>query len=172
MTGTVLVRDTGAAGPNETPPAPDASAGGGDSAGDGDGSGSGAGSGAKLTPSGVAGFAQAAASVAGRSGAGARDTTRPTLRGLRASFRRGRRANLLRLTPSEDVQLQVSIRRLGRSNDLVTRRAMKLFMRRSARSVRLPVLNLSAGSYRLRVVAIDQAGNKSAPVTLRLRIRR
>jgi hypothetical protein len=173
MTGSVLVNDTGAAGPNEQPPAPDATVGGGSDGGDGSDSGGGGGS-REVTPSGVAGFAAAVASVGsgGQSQGSARDRTRPVLRGLRASFRRGRRSNRLRLSASEDVQLQVTMRRLGRSRDLVTRRAMRVFMRKGARSVRLPVLNLSAGSYRLRVVAVDQAGNRSAPVTLRLRVRR
>jgi plastocyanin len=172
MSGTVLVRDTGAAGPNEQPPAPDAQVGGG---GDGSGSGSGGSgsSGSSGKGAGVAGLAAAAASVAGKaSGSAARDSGRPVLRGLRASFRRGRRSNRLRLTASEDVQLRISLRRLGGARDLVTRRAMRVYMRKGARSVRLPVLNLSAGSYRLRVVAVDQSGNRSAPVTLRLTVRR
>jgi plastocyanin len=177
MSGTVLVNDTGAAGPNEQPPPPDANVGGGtdpgSDAGSDPGPGSGSGGGSSATPSGVVGLAAAAASVAGNAPAqGRRDTTRPVLRGLRASFRRGRRAHRLRLTASEDVQLQVSLRRLGRSNDLVTRRAIRVFMRRGRRSVRLPVLNLSRGRYRLRVVALDQAGNRSTPLTLRVTVRR
>ena len=173
MSGTVLVQDTGAAGPNEQPPAPDATVGGDDS-GSGDPS-SGDSSSGGTSGSGVSGLAAAAASVAdraqGSAQGGRRDTGRPTLSGLRASFRKGRRANRLRLTTSEDVQLQVSMRRLGRSNDLVTRRAMKLYARKGTRSLKLPVLNLSRGTYRLRVVAIDQAGNRSQPITLRLTVR-
>jgi plastocyanin len=173
MSGTVLVNDTGAVGPNEQPPPPDANVGGGTDSGSDPGSDPGSGGGSSATPSGVVGLAAAAASVAGSAPAqSARDTVRPVLRGLRASLRRGRRSHLLRLTTSEDVQLQVSLRRLGRSRDLVTRRALRVFMRRGQRSVRLPVLNLSPGRYRLRVVAIDRAGNRSAPVTLRVTVRR
>lgn len=92
------------------------------------------------------------------------DATAPALAGVHATLRRGRHAGRLRVTVSEDARLDVALRALGRSGDLVTPHRLTLFARAGTSSVRLPTMNLSARRYRLRIVAADRAGNRCAPV--------
>jgi len=82
------------------------------------------------------------------------DATAPALAGVHATLRRGRHAG----------RLDVALRALGRSGDLVTPHRLTLFARAGTSSVRLPTMNLSARRYRLRIVAADRAGNRCAPV--------
>ena len=56
------------------------------------------------------------------------------------------------------------MRALGRSRDLVATRRLTLYARAGTGSLRLPEMNLTARRYRLRVVAADQAGNRSATI--------
>jgi hypothetical protein len=82
---------------------------------------------------------------------------------------RARRGHRLRVVAGEDAMLLVTVQRLRRSRDPVARRSFKLYAREGASTLRLPVMNLAAGRYRLRIVAVDRAGNRSAPRTLTVR---
>ena len=121
--------------------------------------------------------APAAASPADRAAAHApataqKDAVRPALRRVGATLRRGRRSHTLRLTLTEDARLDVTMRAVGSSRDLVTTRRFKLYARQGARTLRLPKMNLTARSYRLRIVAVDRAGNRSAARTVVISLRR
>jgi plastocyanin len=163
MSGTVTVNDIGPAGQNEQAPeveeqprGDDDDAGGAD---DGDAGGTSAG-GDGSSSSGGGPTAQAAAA----------DGTRPALSGLRARLRAGRRAHRLQVTATEDAMLRVRMQRLGRSRDLMRQRSFRLYAREGANALRLPVMRLTAGRYRLRIVAVDRAGNRSAARTMTVRV--
>jgi plastocyanin len=100
--------------------------------------------------------------------AAAPDPTRPALRGVRATLGPRRRSHTLRVTVSEDARLDVAMQALGRSPDLVARRTFTLYARGGTHTLQLPAMNLTARRYRLRIVAVDQAGNRSAARTLRV----
>jgi plastocyanin len=169
MAGTVTVRDTGAPGPNEQPPAvvkqPPS-----DSPSNTNPTTSTNPTQTSTRPGSGGGGATATASDAGAAASTA-DRLRPTVGAVRALLRRGRRSHRLRLTVSEDVMLQVTLQRMRAGGDLVGRRAFRLYARKGTRTLRLPVMNLAAGRYRLRFVAIDRAGNKAAARTLTARVR-
>ena len=111
------------------------------------------------------------ASPPAATGAASPDRGAPALRGLRTVLSgRARRSHRLRLTASEDAMLLVTVQRLRRSRDPVARRSFNLYARKGASTLRLPVMNLAAGRYRLRIVAVDRAGNRSAPRTLTVRV--
>jgi len=165
MTGSVKVNDTGAPGPNATPPGNGADAvsptptggpvGGSDLPSPADGVGVG---GASNALSQVVFTPPAAGAPAGV----AVDSVAPALRGVRATFRSGRRSHSLRLIVTEDARLEITLRAIGRSRDLVAERSLKLYARKGATTLRLPTMNLTARRYRLRIVAVDRAGNRSA----------
>jgi plastocyanin len=103
--------------------------------------------------------------------AAAPDRGAPALRGVRAVLAAGRRrAHRLRLTVSEDAMLLVTVQRLRRSRDPVARRSFRRYARKGTSTLRLPVMNLAAGRYRLRIVAVDRAGNRAAARTLTVRV--
>ena len=141
--------------------------------GDADSSGSG-GSGGGGGRGGATVFAPAAGAAS--TGAGVflapADALRPRLRVTRTTLRRGRRIGRLRLTVDEDVLLDVTLRAIGRSRDAVSTRRFRLFARRGTRSLALPRMTLTARRYRVRVVAIDRSGNRSALQTQVVRVRR
>ena len=93
------------------------------------------------------------------------DPGAPLVRLVRATFRRGAG---LRLTVrlSEAATVHVGLRRRG-AKRAVTRR----FAARAGTN-RLRVNGLRRGRYRLRVVAVDAAGNRSAPRTRTLLVKR
>jgi plastocyanin len=99
------------------------------------------------------------------------DRAAPVLRALRPALSaRSRRGHRLRLVAGEDAMLLVTVQRLRRSRDPVAKRSFKVYARKGASSLRLPVMNLASGRYRIRVVAVDRAGNRSAPRTLTVRV--
>jgi hypothetical protein len=134
----------------------------------GGGSG-GAGSGA----SSVAGVSPASPAVAAPAGPDARraiDRVRPVLSRLRLAARRLRRgrAASLRFRLSEAARVRITVTRLGRRRRAVRRTAS--VRRAGASRLRLSTRGLRRGSYEIRLVATDAAGNVSRPVTARLRV--
>ena len=110
---------------------------------------------------GAAGGGSAGGSDTAAVAAAPADAVRPAMQSLRTVLRRGRGAHAMRIAVTEDAMLEVTMRALGRSRDLVKKRTFKLFVRKGQGQVRLPVMNLTAKRYSLRIVAVDQAGNRS-----------
>lgn len=100
------------------------------------------------------------------------DNTRPQLRVVRTTLRRNRRAGRIRIAVDEDVLLEVTVRAVGRSRDAVRTRRFRLFAPRGTRNLALPRMTLTARRYRVRVVALDRAGNRSATRTIVVRLSR
>jgi|GEM_PF-2183555 len=98
----------------------------------------------------------------------AADTTGPAFKVVRGTVGRSRGSHSLRVTLSEDARLDVAMSTVGSSGDLVSKRSFKVYARKGTRTVRLPAMNLTAKRYRLRIVAVDQAGNRSAAQTVSL----
>lgn len=105
-------------------------------------------------------------------GAAALDRAAPVLSRLRASLVRRRRGHRMRVTVNEDAMLRVTMRAVRRSRDPLGRRRFRLYARRGANVLRLPAMNLTARRYRLQVVAVDRAGNRSAAWKATIRGRR
>jgi plastocyanin len=95
------------------------------------------------------------------------DTTAPVISSARVS--RGR----LRFTLSERavVKARIDLLKAARTSARLVKR-LNLGQREGAVSVRLPMRTLKPGSYRVLVRAIDLAGNPSARVSARFRVRR
>ena len=91
------------------------------------------------------------------------DTSKPAFTAVRTRLLRGKRRHTIRLQVTKDSMFQVTMKALGRSRDLVRTRRFKLYARKGTSTLRLPAMNLTARRYRLTLVAIDQAGNRSAP---------
>jgi hypothetical protein len=95
------------------------------------------------------------------------DRVRPVLSRLRVRARRVRRGRALALSfrLSEAARVRVTLTR-GRR----TVRRSSASRRTGAGALRLSTRRLRRGSYVLRLVATDAAGNVSRPVTARIRV--
>jgi plastocyanin len=161
MRGTVTV--TAAPAPPPPPPGGGGTGGGstgGGSTGGGATGGGSAGDGATGGGSGSAGAGPASAASAGA------DSTAPLVQLVRSTFR-GRSVRLnVRL--SEASAIHVGLRRRG-SRKAITR---KFAGRQGVNALRISTRGMRRGRYRLRVVAVDAAGNRSRARTRTLVVRR
>ena len=100
------------------------------------------------------------------------DRSAPLMRGLSAHMRRGARRATLQVRLSEDALVVVGMRRVM-SARIASAGATSIRVRgkRGANNLNLRVGKLRAGKYRLRIVAVDAAGNESATRTATLRVR-
>lgn len=98
-----------------------------------------------------------------------RDVTRPRITDLSIAPNPASRTARARFRISEAGFVVVSIRRAGSSREL---KSASAFVRRGRRTVRFGVGRLRPGSYRARVVAEDNAANRSRPKTARFRVAR
>lgn len=96
-----------------------------------------------------------------------RDVTRPRVTDLRVTPARARRTARARFTVSEAGFVVVTVRRAG-STKVV--RSASAFVRRGDRAIAFRVSGLRPGRYRARVVAEDNATNKSRPAVARFRV--
>jgi plastocyanin len=97
----------------------------------------------------------------------ARDVTRPRITDLRVTPARASRTARARFTISEAGFVVVSVRRKGASKVVKSANA---FVRRGKRRIGFSVRRLRPGSYRARVVAEDNAANKSRARRARFRV--
>jgi DNA-binding beta-propeller fold protein YncE len=107
----------------------------------------------------------------GKGGQGRSDTAAPRVSGLRAFVRRG--APTLRFRLSEPARVRVVLQRTGPGGRRSTAvgRAVVRRSRAGVSTLALPRRRLGSGRYRVRVVATDASGNRSAARTARLRRR-
>jgi hypothetical protein len=125
-----------------------------------------------------------AAPAAASSTAPAADRTRPRLTNLALSRSaiRGRQSTRLLLTLSERASVTVAVERCAATKRRTRRCALPTrvaTLRRANLSGlakvkltrRFPERTLARGRYRLKVTAVDAAGNRSAPVTRLLTVR-
>ena len=103
----------------------------------------------------------------------AEDRMAPAVRALRASMpRRGTRPRLA-LTLSEDATVVVGVRRvLTARTATAAMPAIRLQGKKGVNRFALKLRGLRRGRYRLRVVAVDGAGNESSVRTATLRVAR
>jgi plastocyanin len=164
MRGTVTVT------PASTPPPPPPGGGGTGGGGTGGGSTGGGSTGGGATGGGSTG---GGATGGGSAGAGsataastAADATAPLVRLVRSTFRG--RSLRLNVRLSEASAIHVGMRRRG-SGKAVTK---KFAGRKGANALRISTRGMRRGRYRLRVVAVDAAGNRSRARTRTLVVRR
>jgi DNA-binding beta-propeller fold protein YncE len=105
---------------------------------------------------------------AGGGGQGRSDRTAPRMTALRATVRRG--APTVRFRLSEAARVRVVLQRTGRRTTNVGRTVVRR-SRKGTSTIALPRRRLASGRYRVRVVATDASGNRSAARTARLRRR-
>ena len=96
-----------------------------------------------------------------------KDVKRPRISDLRVSPARASRTARARFRISEAGFVVVSIRREGSSRELAS---ASRFVRRGERSVPFGVRKLAPGPYRARVVAEDNAANRSRPKSAAFRV--
>jgi hypothetical protein len=96
-----------------------------------------------------------------------RDVTPPRVTDLRVEPRRASRSARARFTISEAAFVVVSIRRAGSTKEV---KSASAFVRRGKRGVRFGVRRLRPGRYRARVVAEDNAANRSRAKNARFRV--
>jgi hypothetical protein len=113
----------------------------------------------------------AAGGGGGQGGQGRSDTTAPRVSALRAVVRRG--APTVRFRLSESARVRVVLQRTARGarRSTTVGRAVVRRSRAGVSTLVLPRRRLGTGSYRVRVVATDASGNRSAARTARLRRR-
>ena len=112
----------------------------------------------------------AAATTAAWTFPSAEDRLAPALRNLRASVRKSRPT--LSVNLSEDALVVVGLRRKLTARKASTgTRTLRLRGKKGANRFNLRVGKLRRGSYKLRVVAVDTAGNESSIRTATLRVR-
>jgi plastocyanin len=96
-----------------------------------------------------------------------RDVTRPRVTNLRVTPARASRSARARFKISEAGFVVVSVRRAGSSRAV---RSASAFLRRGKRSIGFRVRGLPPGRYRARVVAEDNAANRSRAATAGFRV--
>jgi plastocyanin len=154
MRGTVTVT------PASTPPPPPPGGGGTGGGSTGGGATGGGSTGGGTTGGGTTGTGSATASSAGA------DATAPLVRLVRSTFRG--RSLRLNVRLSEASAIHVGMRRRG-SSKAITK---KFAGRKGANALRISTRGMRRGRYRLRVVAVDVAGNRSRARTRTLVVRR
>jgi plastocyanin len=167
MRGTVTVTAAPTPAPGGgTTPGGGGSTGGGSTGGGSTGGGS---AGGGSTGGGAAGGGPAAGATASSTGVGAAgaDAAAPLVRLMRATFR-GRSRLLLSVRLNERSTVHVGLRRRGAKRSLTRRFAG----RQGTNRLRLSTRGLRRGRYRLRVVAVDAAGNRSRARTRTLVVKR
>jgi hypothetical protein len=124
-------------------------------------------------PTGAPTAGAAAAAPAAWTFPAAEDLRAPGLSGLRATLPRRSRKPKLAVRLSEDATVVVGIRRvMAVARASAAMPAIRLKGRRGANRFNLKLRGLRAGSYKLRVVAVDAAGNESPVRIATLRVAR
>jgi plastocyanin len=168
MRGTVTVAPAPATPPpagGGTAPQPGGGTGGGAAGGGGGGAAGGGGGAGGAARGGAGGAATGGSSQATAASAGM-DATAPLVRLMRATFRRSAIRLGVQLSETSAIHVGLRPRAGGRA---VTRRFAG---RKGANTLRISTRGLRRGRYRLRVVAVDAAGNRSRARTRTLVVRR